>query len=86
MGWFVYVVRCKTGELYTGCTNDVRRRLKAHKKGVASKFTRSRLPVILVYREMCADRSSALRREAEIKGMRRSGKLALIESGRRRRI
>ena len=86
MGWFVYVLQCKTGELYTGCTNDVSRRLEAHNRGVASKFTRSRLPVTLIYRERCADRSSALRREAEIKGMRRGEKLALIVSGRRRSV
>jgi putative endonuclease len=85
MGWFVYVLRCGTGELYTGCTNDVAKRLAAHSRGVASKFTRSRLPVTLVYSQKCTDRSSALRREAEIKGMRRSEKLALIgyETGRR---
>jgi putative endonuclease len=78
--WFVYLLRCRTGELYTGCTNDVPRRVRAHDRGVASRFTRSRLPVILVYTERCSDRSSALRREAEIKRMSRGEKIVLIRS------
>jgi putative endonuclease len=84
MLWFVYVLECGKGELYTGCTNDVAKRVRAHGAGVASRYTRSRLPVSLVYSEKCTDRSSALRREAEIKRMSRSEKLVLIRSGKER--
>ena len=84
MFWFVYLLECRTEQLYTGCTNDVARRVGAHNRGVASKFTRSRLPVTLVYSEKCSDRSSALKREAQIRRMSRKEKLVLIGSGRRR--
>jgi predicted GIY-YIG superfamily endonuclease len=77
-GWTVYVLRCKTGELYTGCTTDLERRVREHNSGSGSKFTRSRLPVDVVYKEELAGRSEALRRERAIKAMRRSAKLLLI--------
>jgi putative endonuclease len=76
--WTVYVLRCKTGELYTGCTTDLERRLREHNSGTGSKFTRSRLPVAVVYREELGGRSEALRRERAIKVMRRSEKLRLV--------
>ena len=79
MGWSVYMLLCGDGSLYTGSTNDVARRLAAHRRGKGAKYTRSRLPVSLAYREEVPDRSAALRREAEIKRMDRAGKLALIE-------
>lgn len=78
MGWTVYILRCGDGSLYTGCTNDLSRRLKAHRSGKGAKYTRSRPPVTLVYREKTADKSSALRREAAIKRLDRREKLALI--------
>jgi putative endonuclease len=74
----VYLLRCRDGSLYTGITNDLARRLAAHRAGKASAYTRSRGPVRLVYREPVADRSAALRREAAIKRLRREDKLALI--------
>ena len=77
MGWVVYVLRCRTGELYTGATNDLERRIREHTSGSGGKFTRSRLPVTLVYKEAVADRSAALKRENEIKAMSRREKLAL---------
>ena len=73
MGWTVYILRCGDGTLYTGCTNDLPRRLAAHRSGRGPKSTRSRLPVEPVYREEAADKSAALRREAD-----RWKKLALI--------
>lgn len=76
--WTVYVLRCRGGELYTGCTTDVERRMLEHSSGRGSKFTRSRLPVYLVYREEVGTRSEALRRERAIKAMRRSEKLGLL--------
>ena len=81
MGYLVYILRCGDGTLYTGCTNDLDRRLRAHQAGRGTKYTRSRLPVELVYREAVPDRSAALRREAAIKRMDRRAKLALIAAG-----
>lgn len=81
MGYLVYILRCGDGTLYTGCTNDLDRRLRAHQAGRGAKYTRSRLPVELVYREAMPDRSAALRREAAIKRMDRRAKLALIAAG-----
>jgi len=78
LGWTVYVLRCKTGELYTGCTIDLERRLREHNSGTASRFTRSRLPVALVYKEELGGRSEALRRELAIKAMKRDEKLLLV--------
>lgn len=81
MGYLVYILRCGDGTLYTGCTNDLPRRLRAHQAGRGAKYTRSRLPVELVYQEEAADRSAALRREAAIKRLDRGTKLALIAGG-----
>ena len=79
MGWFVYMLRCGDGSLYTGCTNDLVRRVAAHQSGRGAKYTRSRLPVSLVYREEAVDQSAALRREVAIKRLSRLQKFALIE-------
>ena len=81
MGWYVYLLRCRDGTLYTGCTDDVGRRLAAHQSGRGAKYTRSRLPVVLVYQESCGDRSAALRRERAVKRLTRAQKLALIGKG-----
>lgn len=79
MTYWVYILRCADGTLYTGCTNDLSRRLAAHNAGKGAKYTRSRRPVELVYREEFPDKSAALRREAAIKGLSRGEKLALIQ-------
>ena len=71
-------MRCRTGQLYTGCTTDLERRVREHNLGIGSRFTRSRLPVAVVYKEELTSRSEALRRERAIKGMRRSEKLLLV--------
>ena len=81
MSYYVYLLRCRDGTLYTGYTDDPERRLRVHNAGKGAKYTRSRLPVELVYQEQCPDQSAALRREREIKGMRRAEKLALISGG-----
>lgn len=78
MGWWVYMLRCSDGTLYTGCTSDVERRLALHNSGRGAKYTRSRLPVVLVWKEPQPDKSAALRREAALKRLARSQKLALI--------
>ena len=78
MGWYVYILQCGDGTLYTGSTTDVERRLAVHQKGRGAKYTRSRQPLTLVYREPQPNRSAALRREAAIKRLSRREKLALI--------
>ncbi len=77
--WFVYILKCADGSLYTGITNDLARRLERHSEGKASRYTRARLPVALVYRELHPDRSSASIREAAIKRLPRPDKEALIQ-------
>ena len=72
--WLVYILRCSDGSLYTGITNDLPKRLKAHTAGRASKYTRSRLPVRLAYSEPQKSKSAALKREAAIKRMSRAEK------------
>ena len=79
MSFYVYILRCKDGTLYTGYTDDPARRVAVHNSGKGAKYTRSRRPVELVYTEECADKSAALRREAAIKRLKRAEKLALIQ-------
>ncbi len=76
--WVVYLLRCADGTLYTGVTNDLDRRCAMHNAGTASRYTRSRLPVELVYQEPASGRSAALKRELAIKKLSRSAKEALI--------
>lgn len=79
MGWFVYIIEASDGSLYTGVTTDVERRFAEHggpEKG--AKFFRGRKPVKIVYQQDLPDRSSALKREAEIKKLPRQRKLLLI--------
>jgi len=77
-GWRVYVLRCGDGSLYTGATNDLERRVGAHACGKGGRYTRSRLPVVLVWSARARDRSAALRREAALKRLTRPEKLALV--------
>jgi putative endonuclease len=77
MTWTVYVARCRDGTLYTGVTTDLERRLAEHNAGRGCAYTRSRLPVTLVYYEPVDDRSRALRREYAIKQLARAEKEAL---------
>lgn len=83
--WFVYILRCADGSLYTGISNDPPRRCKQHNAGTASRYTRarSRLPVELVYQESQANRSLALKREVAIKALSRSQKELLIQTAPR---
>ncbi len=80
LNWTVYVLKCRGGELYTGCTTDLERRVKEHNAGTGAKFTRGRRPVKLVYREDVPGRSEALRRENAIKMMTRREKLRLFQT------
>ncbi len=79
-GWFVYILRCADGTLYTGISNDVSRRLTQHNAGKASRYTRTRLPVELVYQEPQDSRSLALKRELSIKALTRRQKETLIQA------
>ena len=75
---FVYLLRCADGTLYCGWTTDPARRERQHQAGTASRYTRRRLPVELVWSCECADRSAALREEHRIKRLPREAKWALV--------
>lgn len=79
MSWHTYIIECKDGKLYTGITNNIEKRIKAHNSGTGCKFTKYRVPVKLVYREDCLNRPKALIREAQIKRLPREKKLELIK-------
>ena len=76
--WYLYILRCKDGSLYTGITTDVEKRLEAHQSGRGAKYTRGRGPLELVYREECGSHSDGLKREWEIKKLTREQKQKLI--------
>ena len=78
---YVYILRCADDTLYTGYTTDPERRLREHNAGTGAKYTRGRTPVEIVYREAYDSRSAAMRREYEIKQLRRSEKIDLIDTG-----
>lgn len=77
--WYVYIIQCADNSLYTGITTDVSRRVKTHNEKSGGSYTRIRTPVKLVYQESHPNRSSALRREAQIKKWSRAKKLARIK-------
>lgn len=81
--WYLYILRCKDGSLYTGITTDVEKRLEAHQSGKGAKYTRGRGPLVLVYREECGTHSDALKREVEIKRLTREQKQVLIASNKK---
>ena len=76
--WFLYILRCRDGSLYTGITTDVQARLEAHRAGKGAKYTRGRAPLELVYSENCGDHSAALKREIAVKSLSRTEKMELI--------
>jgi predicted GIY-YIG superfamily endonuclease len=80
--WFVYLLRCGDDSLYTGITNDLPRRVEQHNAGKTSRYTRSRLPVVLVYQETQASRSLALKRELTIKSFSRLEMESMIKCAR----
>ncbi len=80
MDWTVYIVKCSDKTFYTGITNNIKLRLETHNSGKGAKYTKNRLPVILVYLERVDDKSNALKREMEIKKLNRSQKINLINS------
>ena len=78
MNWQVYIIRCSDNSLYTGITTDCARRIRQHAAGHGAKYFRGRQPIQVVYLEHDHSRSSAARREAEIKAMNRAVKELLI--------
>jgi putative endonuclease len=78
----VYILRCRDASLYTGATTDLARRLRKHRAGVASRYTRSRLPVRLVWKRQVDTWPEALREERRIKALTRAAKLLLVAARR----
>lgn len=76
---YTYIVRCRDGSLYTGWTNDLEKRIRAHNEGRGAKYTKSRRPVVLAYYEEFCSKEEAMRREWEIKHMKRKEKIRMIE-------
>ena len=76
--WTVYILECGDGTLYTGITDDLERRLQAHRAGKGAKYTRGRGPLTLRYLESAPDKGTALKRELELKRLRRQEKMAII--------
>jgi putative endonuclease len=81
--WHVYMVRCADDSLYTGCTNDLVKRLAAHNAGKGARYTRSRGPVEMVWSVRVKDKSAALSREHRVKRLTRAEKLALVRRKKR---
>lgn len=77
--WFIYIVRCKNGSLYTGITTDVQARVRSHNKGTGAKYTRAFGPVVLVYSKLMKSATAARKREAEIKKLNKGEKERLIQ-------
>lgn len=77
--WYVYIIKCKDGLLYTGITNNLKRRVKAHNSGNGCRFTSIRFPVKLMHSQEVLTMSEALKREAQIKRWPRAKKIALIK-------
>ena len=73
--YFVYVLLCADGSLYTGSTNDIEKRFEAHKNGKGAAYTKSHKPVKIIYSQECKTKGEALKREAEIKKLKRSEKI-----------
>lgn len=79
-GFYTYILKCSDGSLYTGWTRNLLRRLDEHNEGTASKYTRGRIPVKLVYFESHENRSMAMKSEARIKKLHRDKKIDLINN------
>ena len=83
---YVYILKCADNSLYTGYTNNIKNRLHIHNAGKGAKYTRSRLPVELVYFELFVTKVEAMKREYEIKQMSRADKIKLLESFNKKEI
>ena len=83
MANYTYILRCSDGTFYTGWTNDIEKRLRAHNAGRGAKYTKTRTPVELAHLEEFDTKEEAMRREYEIKQLSRVKKIELIENGRK---
>lgn len=81
--WYLYILQCGDGSFYTGITKDIERRLSEHSSGKGARYTRSRIPLTLVYQETCPNRSAALIRECSVKALPRKEKERLVKDLRR---
>jgi len=79
--WFLYLIRCKDGALYTGITTDVDRRFIEHQSGKGAKYLRGKTPLTLVFQQKVGSRSAALKAEASIKKLSKADKEIIINSG-----
>ena len=79
--WFVYLLQCEDGSIYTGATNDIKKRFDAHKNGRGGRYTRLHKPIRILYSERFRTKGKSLSREAEIKSWPREKKLKLIKLG-----
>lgn len=79
--WYVYIVECSDGTLYTGISNNIDRRIRDHNSGIGSKYTKGRRPVKLLAKRDCADKSHASIMEYKIKRLAREDKLRAIING-----
>ncbi len=77
--WYLYILKCADGTLYTGITNDIENRIAEHNAGTGAKYTRGRGPVELVYEEQFTNRSQATKAEIEMKKLSREDKLKLVK-------
>lgn len=76
--WYLYILECADGSYYTGIAKDLEKRFTAHNTGKGARYTRTRLPVRLVYQEICSNRSEALIRECAVKALSRLKKVQII--------
>ena len=79
MNWVVYMVKCNDNSIYTGISNNLKKRLDTHVKGNGSKYVRARLPFKLIFTEECQSRSKAIKREIEIKKLNKKNKELLVK-------
>ena len=77
--WYIYILLCSDGSFYTGISNNVEKRFKDHVSGKGGAYTRSHKPVKIIFKEKCTDKSSALKREAQIKKWTKTKKEALVK-------
>jgi len=78
LDWYVYILECNDQSFYTGITNDLQKRIITHNSGKGAKYTKARLPVKLIYKESYKTKSDSLKREIEIKKLKRIEKLNLV--------
>ncbi|MDD4159705.1 MAG: GIY-YIG nuclease family protein [Synergistaceae bacterium] len=78
---WVYILMCSDGTLYTGWTNNIEKRLASHNRGTASKYTRGRRPVELIFKKEFCTKEEAMSQEAQIKSLKRSAKLLIAKTG-----